>query len=80
MPLQKAWKPLARETIGEVPNRYGVYEIGDASGTVVVVDHGPLRDSLKEIVAYGDGDQIRWQTTQTKEQAERLVAEHRDRL
>lgn len=80
MPLKKAWKPLERATVGGAPDRYGVYELGDGDGTVIAVDHGPLRDSLKEALAYGDGQQVRWETTQNREQAERLVDEHRSRL
>ena len=80
MPLKKAWEPLERATVGKAPDRYGVYELGDGDGTVLSVDHGPLRDSLKEALAYGDGEQVRWQTTQNREQAERLVEEHRGRL
>lgn len=80
MPLKKAWEPLERATVRTVPDRYGVYELGDGDGTVVAVDHGPLRDSLKEALAYGDGQQVRWKATQNQEQAERLTAEHRERL
>lgn len=80
MPLKKAWEPLERATVGKAPDRYGIYELGDADGTVLAVEHGPLRDSLKEALAYGDGEQVRWKTTQNREQAERLVEEHRERL
>lgn len=71
---------MERATIGSVPDRYGVYELGDGEGTVLAVDHGPLRDSLKEALAYGDGEAIRWTVTQSKAQAEELVEEHRRRL
>jgi hypothetical protein len=47
---------------------------------VVAIDHGPLRDSLKEALAYGDGETVRWEATQNREQAERLAENHRDRL
>jgi hypothetical protein len=80
MPLQKGWKPLNRSTVDSVPDRYGIYEIGDADGSVIAIDHGPLRDELKEVLAYGDGSQIRWRTTQNRTEAERLVDEHRTRL
>ncbi|WP_178917145.1 hypothetical protein [Natronomonas gomsonensis] len=80
MPLKKAWEPLERATVGKVPDRYGVYELGDGDGNVLAVDHGPLRDSLKEALAYGDGEEVRWQTTQNREEAERLAEDHRDRL
>jgi len=80
MPLKKAWTALERSTVGEVPDRYGVYELGDGDGNVLAVEHGPLRDSLKEALAYGDGQQVRWETTQNRAQAERLVDEHRKRL
>lgn len=80
MPLKKAWEPLERSTVGRVPDRYGVYELGDGDGTVLAVEHGPLRDSLKEALAYGDGQQVRWRPTESRGQAERLVEEHRSRL
>lgn len=80
MPLRKAWKPLERSTVGSVPDRWGVYELGDADGTVLAVDTGPLRDELKEALAYGDAAQVRWEVTQTREQAADLAEEHRDRL
>ena len=80
MPLSKPWRPLERSTVGSVPDSYGVYELGDDEGTVVAVDAGPLRDALKEAIAYGDGSQVRWTATQNRAEAERLLAEHRDRL
>jgi hypothetical protein len=80
MPLRKGWEPLERATIGSVPDRYGVYELGDESGAVLAVDHGPLRDELKEALAYGDGDRVRWVTTQNPDEAEALAEEHRTRL
>jgi hypothetical protein len=80
MPLSKAWKPLERSTVGSVPDSYGVYELGDEVGNVLAVEAGPLRDELKEAIAYGDGDQVRWTTTQNRSEAERLLAEHRERL
>lgn len=80
MPLKKAWEPLERAIVGKAPDRYGVYELGDDAGTVLAVEHGPLRDGLKEALAYGDGEQVRWTTTQNREQAEQLVEEHRERL
>jgi len=80
MPLKKGWEPLERSTIGAVPDRYGVYELGDTGGTVLAIEHGPLRSELKEVLAYGDAARVRWRTTQNRAEAERLVAEHRDRL
>jgi hypothetical protein len=80
MPLAQPWKPLERATIGSVPDSYGVYELGDADGTVVALEAGPLRDELKEALAYGDGARVRWTATQNRSEAERLLAEHRDRL
>lgn len=80
MPLKKGWEPLNRSTVGKVPDRYGIYELGDGEGNVIAVDHGPLRDDLKEALGYGDGEQVRWQATQNRQEAERLVEEHRDRL
>jgi hypothetical protein len=80
MPLKKAWKPLERATVDAVPNGYGVYELGDGEGTVIAVESGVLRDELKEVLAYGDAEQVRWTTTHTREQAEDLAEEHRDRL
>jgi hypothetical protein len=80
VPLAKRWHPLERKTIGRVPDRYGVYELGDEDGTVVEIDHGPLKDALKDALAYGRAPKVRWEVTQTREQAAALVEEHRDRL
>lgn len=80
MPLRKAWEPLERSTVGKAPERYGVYELGDGDGTVLAVESGPLRDELKEALAYGDAAQVRWTAAQNREHAERLLEEHRDRL
>jgi hypothetical protein len=80
MPLRKGWEPLERATVGKAPDRYGVYELGDADGTVIAVDAGPLRDELKEALAYRDAPQVRWEVCQSRDHAERLAEEHRDRL
>ena len=80
MPLKKGWQALNRSTIGSVPDRYGIYELGDSDGTVLAIEHGPLRRELKEALAYGDGERVRWRTTQNRAEAERLLEEHRDRL
>ncbi|MDJ1434658.1 hypothetical protein [Halostagnicola sp. A-GB9-2] len=80
MPLQKQWHELNRKTIGRVPDRPGVYELGDEDGTVRSIGSGILRDELKTALAYDDGDRVRWTATQTREQAAELATEHRDRL
>jgi hypothetical protein len=80
MPLQKRWEPLERATVGTVPDRYGVYELGDEDGTVIAVEYGPLRDELKEVLAYRDAPKVRWEACQNREHAERLAEEHRGRL
>lgn len=80
MPLRKAWRDLDRATVGRAPDRLGVYELGDEDGTVLSVDWGVLEDELKTALAYGDGERVRWEETQTRERAEELAAEHRGRL
>lgn len=80
MPLQTRWFPLSRATVGRVPDSYGVYELGDDDGNVLAVETGVLRDELKEVLAYGDAAKVRWKTTHTRDQAEDLAEEHRDRL
>lgn len=80
MPLAKRWEPLERTTVGRAPDRYGMVEFGDDDGTVLAIETGVLRDVLKEAVAYGDYDRVRWETAQDRDHAERLAEEHRDRL
>ncbi|TYT61009.1 DUF7508 domain-containing protein [Natrialba swarupiae] len=80
MPLQKPWRDLDRSTVSSAPDRPGVYELGDSSGTVLAVESGVLRDELKTALAYGDGDQVRWTETHTLERAREIASEHRDRL
>lgn len=79
MSLPKQWKSLERKTIGSAPERYGVYELGDEDGEILEVCWGVLRDELKDALAYGKGDQVRWEACQTKAQAQELAAEHRER-
>ena len=80
MPLQKPWRALERETVARAPDRPGVYELGDDSGTVRSVGHGVLRDELKTALAYGDANRVRWTEAHTLEQARDLAADHRERL
>lgn len=80
MPLSKPWHDLDRETVARVPDRPGVFELGDGEGTVLSVGAGVLRDELKTALAYGDAEQVRWEETHTLEQADELAATHRDRL
>jgi hypothetical protein len=80
MPLSKTWEPLERRTIGKVPDRYGVYELGAEDGTVLAVELGPLRDSLKEALAYRGAPKVRWQAANNRDHAEILLHEHRERL
>lgn len=80
MPLSKHWRDLDRETVACAPDRIGVYELGDADGTVLAVESGVLADELKTALAYGDGERVRWEATGSRERAAELVADHRDRL
>ncbi|WP_435174602.1 DUF7508 domain-containing protein [Halorussus sp. AFM4] len=79
MPLPKQWQGLNRSTVGSAPERYGVYELGDADGEVLEVGWGVLRDELKDALAYGSGDRVRWEACQTEAEARELAAEHRER-
>ena len=79
MVLSKRWRDLTRETVGAAPNRYGVYELGDADGRVLEVGCGVLPDELKDALAYGSGEQVRWEACQTEAEAKDLAADHRDR-
>ena len=79
MPLSKRWRSLDRSTAGSAPRRYGVYELG-RDGETLAVGSGMLRDELKEALAYGDADQVRWESTPSRERAEELAVEHRRRL
>jgi len=78
MALPKQWRDLDRATVGRAPERYGVYELGDGDGDVVGVDWGVLRDELKEALAYGDGQQVRWEVAEHPDHAEELAEQHRE--
>jgi hypothetical protein len=73
MSLRKRWRSLDRETIAAVPDRYGVYELGDEEGNVVDAGAGLLPDELREAFAYGDATSVRWREATSKEHAERLL-------
>lgn len=80
MPLRTHWRKLTRETATKAPNRYGVIEYGTVNGEVLSVETGMLRNELKTAVGYRDADAVRWKETHTREQAEELAEEHRERL
>jgi|AntRauTorcE11898_2_1112593.scaffolds.fasta_scaffold11246_1 hypothetical protein len=89
MSLRKQWRALDRSTVASAPERYGLYELGDADGTSLGVGIGVLRDELKEALSYGTPSgfksteetgkptQVRWETATSKAHAERLLEEHR---
>jgi hypothetical protein len=78
MALSKRWRTLERSTVGRAPERYGVYELGDAEGNVVGVDWGVLRRELKEALAYRDAEQVRWEVAEHEDHARELAEQHRD--
>ncbi|WP_297885728.1 hypothetical protein [uncultured Halorubrum sp.] len=78
MSLAKPWRDLDRSTVGSAPDRYALYELGDADGGTVGFGAGVLRDELKEALAYGDAAKVRWEIADSLDHAERLLAEHTD--
>ncbi|WP_435129839.1 DUF7508 domain-containing protein [Halobaculum sp. D14] len=76
MSLRKQWRAFDRAAVGAAPERYGVYELGDADGDSVGYGVGVLRDELKEELAYGDAAKVRWVAAESEAHAERLVDEH----
>ena len=75
MSLRKQWREFDRSTVGAAPERYGVYELGDAEGNSLGYGVGVLRDDLKEELAYGDARKVRWVVAESREHAERLADE-----
>ena len=78
MSLRKPWRDLDRATLRSVPDRYGVYELGDPDGASLGVEAGPLRDAVKEALAYGDAAKVRWQVATSRDHAESMEREHRE--
>ncbi|SIR11580.1 hypothetical protein SAMN05421858_1481 [Haladaptatus litoreus] len=78
MPLKKRWLSLDRATVGKAPERWGMYELG-SDGEIETIDSGVLRDELKTELAYSRAEQVRWEACQSREHAERLANEHRER-
>ena len=79
MSLPKHWQTLDRSTVARAPERWGVYELGDDDGTILAVDSGVLQDELKSALTYRDAPKVRWETTPSRERAEELATEHRER-
>ena len=75
MTLRRRWRPLTRTTVGSAPDAYGLIEFGDDEGTVLRADAGFLPDELREELAYGDADAVRWERAQSEAHAERLLKE-----
>jgi len=93
MSLRKPWRELDRSLVPQVPDRYALYELGDAAGTTIGFGIGPLPDELRELLAYGEGTtfhhtadtadvggptQIRWELANNKPHAEQLLAKQLD--
>lgn len=78
MSLRKRWRELDRSTVRSAPDRYALYELGDADGETVGFGTGVLRDELKEALAYGDAEHVRWTLAESPAHAERLLSEHVD--
>jgi hypothetical protein len=71
--LRKRWRDLDRSTVGSAPERWGVYELGDADGTVVDDGWGVLRDELKDALAYSRASKVRWAVADSRAHARRLA-------
>jgi|APHM01.1.fsa_nt_gi hypothetical protein len=93
MSLRKQWRDLDRSTARSAPDRYALYEVGDADGTTLGFGTGVLPDALREVLAYGTVDdlqatpaandagdpaQVRWELANSKSHAEQLLDEHID--
>ena len=79
MPLEKPWRELTRSTVARAPDDPGVYELG-SNGTVLTLEHGIIKADLKSALLYSDATQVRWERTNTPEQAADLYETHRRRL
>lgn len=79
MSLPKHWQTLDRSTVARAPERWGVYELGNDDGTILAVESGVLQDELKSALTYRDAPKVRWEATPSREQAEELATEHRER-
>ncbi|RLM59235.1 hypothetical protein DVK02_00310 [Halobellus sp. Atlit-31R] len=75
MTLRKRWQSLTRETVGRAPEAYGLVEFGDSDGDVVEAAAGFLPDVLREELAYGDAERVRWKRAQSRAHAEELLDE-----
>ncbi len=78
MPLAKRWQELNRGRVANTPERWAMYELG-SDGKIQEIGVGVLRDELKTALTYSDATQVRWETCQSREQAEEMAAEHRER-
>lgn len=76
MSLRKPWRDLDRDVVRSAPDRYALYELGDADGDTLGFGTGVLRTELKEAIAYGDAETVRWELAESADHAERLLAEH----
>lgn len=75
MSLRRRWREFDRSAVGAAPERYGVYELGDADGESLGYGVGVLRDELKEELAYGEAAKVRWLVAESRDHAERIAEE-----
>ena len=69
--LDKPWQPLTAETATRLPGQLGVYQVADATGTILYIGHAGgrspfgLRSELqREAGARGPGHQFRVEVNQ----------------
>jgi hypothetical protein len=69
--LDKPWQPLTAETATRLPGQLGVYQVADASGTVLYIGHAGARSAFglrselqREHKERGDGCQFRVEVNQ----------------
>ncbi len=69
--LDKPWQPLTAETARRLPGQLGVYQVADATGTVLFIGQAGARSPFglrselqREYVERGDGCQFRIEVNQ----------------
>ena len=69
--LDKPWQPLTQERVARLPGQLGVYQVADATGTVLYIGQagalspfGLRSELLREAAARGPGHQFRVEVNQ----------------
>lgn len=79
MPIAKVWSNFNWEKLDEVPDVYGVFELGDSAKNVIYIGEGKTQDELKSYKRSKDACKIQARKFRYEQMPSKERAEQRER-